>query len=352
MVSGRREVDEEKVFTTQLSKALHVTKANIAQKKIIRKADKTRAEKEAAAGSAAPAAVATSLSRRAAKKRARGGSIWITLKGAFASSTTDAAEANRRSEYRSRLTQKRRSRDESRASDYIESAFSQAKEAGLLDTSGVAQSDEAVAYLEEQYEVAANMLKRPAVGSYVASMIGAVCPTPVTSTAAAAAGRARTWAEESALKERTLLQRRYTVGPGVESAPPAAATAAEPVEETAKQLLQETCFVLREPVEQVPPHVPPVDGAVTEDVVPTKCIIKLRSSAGKSTCLLSNQKSVAAFRQNLSLFLKKEVSGFLQDSTAVATRSMKKQNSSSPLKPGAATAAKKSADSDSKKRRK
>lgn len=344
MSSGRRELEDEKSIITELGKLLHIAKANEKQRRIIKKSEKRVAAAE----------VPNEKKVAARKKRSNknGGSIWLTFSGAFRGvpSAGDEADQEQRSSRRAELSKKKRVAAVASAEAFIASAISQAEEAGLA-VDGAPTGQEGADYLREQYLTAADMVKRcQPVGLHMSTLVASVCPV-ATGQVVALTGQRRAaeldWAMDTITKERTLFT------PPVFVSAEGVSTATDEQEvptvlDEAQCLAEQQHLRIVEPTEHIDNSQLAAEGGVTEDVIPTKCIVKLKGAAKKVTTILSNLKGVSNFKLNLSQLLKKDVLPLLakgsgDDSaphTAGTANKQKASGNASPSKQSPATSSK------------
>ncbi|GET85443.1 hypothetical protein, conserved [Leishmania tarentolae] len=301
--SGCRKLAEEKALLLDLSKMFHIIKANHKEQ---------RNGREAVAGAAAASAAASNVpggkaskkakidTRRGSRRRSQhGGSVWIVLKGGFSSKSVptaiQTAQVGRRASSRALLSEKRRAAALKEAESYIESAWQQVRDAGLLTKEGT-PTEEGDAYLAEQYALASQMLRPSPTGAHLHQLVASHCHG---SSDDAVAGLARDrpeytltrseW-EEICTREAAILFRYST------SATPAG-TAEDYFKEQQQAREHLYYFATAEPVTK------------TGDIVPTKCLVRIRDSQrDRHTCILSTAKAVNYFKSNFGQVLRKELS--------------------------------------------
>lgn len=315
MTVGRRDVEDDKTLVTELGRLLHVVKTNEKQRKVI---VRNKHKQKTASVDATQAAPKTAGDKRRRSRRAgqNAGSIWITLTPSFAAVTRQDTGNKKLSaaEYRAVLSAKKSEAAIAAARDYIASAMSQAEEAGLAER-GVPTSIEGANYLAEQFAHAKNLARVAPVGHHLAQLVvstsgqsTAVSPLPMSGSSFQSSLSA---AMDHVLRERTLLQCAAAVvrdedGTVLETAP-----VVEPptlsVEDDARALAVQQRFLIGDATE--------ADG----DVLPTKCIVKLKGVSKKVTSILRTQKAASNFKQNFTQLLKKEVSSLLARDAASLT---------------------------------
>mmetsp|Transcript_14803 Transcript_14803/g.16997 ORF Transcript_14803/g.16997 Transcript_14803/m.16997 type:complete len:340 (+) Transcript_14803:42-1061(+) len=325
-MSGRREIEDDKVLVTELGRLVHIVKANEQQRKIITRL--SRKQRQAAKKSGVAEVVKTTKTpsgeepQRARRKRrsVHGGSIRLTfspaiLAGVRQMSTTAKASA---AELRSKLSQKRCETSVGVAQAYIASAVSQAVEAGLASDDGKPVSEEGALYLSEQFAIAKNILRPAPVGSRLAQLLGHQQTVPPTKSIL-------DWTMDHVAKERQLLRCPAYVERNEDGDVVTSVTVVEPPmlspEEESAELAAQCSFHIGEQV---------LEGS--EDVAPLKCIVKLKGPSKKVTTILRTQKSAAGFKLNLVNLLKKEASSLLSKdpvappATASGAHSPKKED--------------------------
>lgn len=171
-----RRVEDERTLLASLAQLFHTVRASYKERVYTSKAkaNKGKAKKK----------------NRRARRSVRGGSVWVVLKGGFASSTVpeSSAAAERRAATRGARSEHQRLAAVSAAEDYLASAWQQAREAGLVDAADTPTA-EGTAYLREQYRVAAGMLAPAPVGASLAALAARSGLTVDREPAAAAALR-------------------------------------------------------------------------------------------------------------------------------------------------------------------
>lgn len=294
---GARGLQDEKTLLAELGRLFHVARANVREQR----------------GAHRPPPAAR-----------RGGSVWVVLKGGFARvpAAGRAAKVAHNSAFRGRLSERRRVEALEAAEAYVATAWQQAREAGLLLEDGSAPSgDEGLQYLREQYEVAASMLRRGAVGACLKKTVDQTVPGHIaaaagsTPPAAPAASSTLFTTEEWAgiiARENVILKRFARSA--------AAQDDGDMILHEAAQVAQRYYFVTAEPL--APPHSPSAEtaagrgsgggsahgGEKARDVLPTKCIVRIRgSNRCKHTSILASTKAINYFRSNFMQVIRKEL---------------------------------------------
>lgn len=223
MPTGRRCLQEEKPFLTELGRIFHLVKAHFRERPAKQPAPRRspsrshHSDPTSRAGRLGSSKSSNAQRRASARRSASGGSIWITFKGGFATRHVPAPSQRRRAEAKAAarvaLSLKKRRQALERAEGFVQSAWQQAAEAGLLtvsahDNNNVTPQDvsarrtgkttqtesavdlstmsatelmrrtlpneEGASYLMEQYAIAVSMLCPAAVGSHVRALLETV----------------------------------------------------------------------------------------------------------------------------------------------------------------------------------
>lgn len=340
--TGRRSLVSEKTVLSELGRMLHVIKAAAKEKRQVSKA-------EARVGkSSNPAAGGSEAKRKAAKKNGKGearrgksrhsrcgGSVWMVLKGGFDGHQVPVAGAQgRTSDYNGSKTKslrpdvalaraaqrlewvlKQRRAAVDGAESYIASAWREAEIGGLLSSAGGKGSkaartptEEGRAYLSEQYQAATEMVKGPYLGEMLHTLVrSTTAAPPPTSSKTSTTVDPSAWTPPpppgEAIQQHLrafqpqwedLLRREAVLRHGLaEGEPPAVTT------EDVKQAVVHSWRYVAEA---------PGTASGGNDAKPTKCIIRLRSSAHqKFSAVLNNQKAVNSFNTNIVKVLRKEL---------------------------------------------
>nr|CCC89445.1 conserved hypothetical protein [Trypanosoma congolense IL3000] len=332
--SGSRAVQEEKTLLQELSRLFHVARANAREQRITKRA-------EAAGGNENTTDIPTTHSKQKSKKKNsigtvrkekkltrgprrnnRGGTVWVTLKGGFSrvpmSSATAVVDHNKA--FRGRLSEKRRVAALETAEAYVQTAWQEAQEAGLLlpDGSGPNGSD-GFQYLREQYEVAAGMLRREPIGERLKQIVESTIPagsvvasgTPPAAEAAPEPLYTRDQWADIITRENVIL-RRFATSSSLET------DNTDRILDEAAQVPSRLYFTTAEPLAPqefgsvaLSPNSSGADllnSAEVKDVLPSKCIVRIRSSGGKKhTAILTTPKSVNGFKSHFMQILRKEL---------------------------------------------
>ncbi|CBZ23074.1 conserved hypothetical protein [Leishmania mexicana MHOM/GT/2001/U1103] len=300
---GFRKLAEEKALLSDLSKMLHIIKANHKEQRNGREAVAAAAAASTAAANAASLKASKKTkpdTRRGSQRRSQhGGSVWIVLKGGFSPKSVPTAmqteKVDTRASGRALLSEKRRAAALKEAEAYIESAWQQAKEAELLTKDGV-PTEGGDAYLAEQYALASRMLCPPTTGAHLHQLVASHCSSGLDDAVTGVAhGQpeytlTRSEWEDICTREAAILFRYRT-----------SATPAGTAEDyfRAQQQARENFyhFATAEPMTKA------------GDIVPTKCFVRIRDSQrDKHTCVLRTAKSVNYFKSNFGQVLRKELS--------------------------------------------
>lgn len=299
---GMRKPAEEKALLAELGKMFHLIKATHKEQRNGREAA-TAAAAAAPSNAKASTKKAKADTRRGSRRRSRhGGTVWMVLKGGFGPhavpTAAQTALVDRRAASRALLSEKRRAAALRAAEAYIESAWQQAREAELVNKDD-APTEEGDAYLAEQYAMASKMLCPAAAGAHLHQLVANHCTSTAGAAETAATRGAPTYAmsrgewEDLCTREAALLFRYRT-----SATPPETAEDYFRAQQQARERLYH--FATAEPVA----------AGGSGDVVPTKCIVRIRSSQrDKHTAILSTAKAVNYFRSNLGQVLRKELSG-------------------------------------------
>ncbi|RNF01206.1 hypothetical protein TraAM80_07144 [Trypanosoma rangeli] len=341
---GARALQDEKVLLAELGKLFHMARANVREQRNTQRAEAkrqkaptttaARAKRTAAAGAKGGNLTEGRPPRTGSKrsrKSTRGGTVWVVLKGGFTRvPTSEKAQAiAHNTAFRGRLSERRRVQALERAEEYIQTAWQQAQEAGLLlDDGSGPNGDEGLQYLREQYEVAAGMLRREPVGAFLKKIVAQTIPSyatvPAEATTPAAASLASAaapmlltrdeWAD--VIARETLILKRFAPSTSTEE------DTGEAVLHEAAQVPSRYYFPIAEPLA-------PLEAALAEttvgyrdtgsdapggeqarDVLPTKCIVRIRGSGKqKHTAILASTKAVNYLKSNLMQVIRKELSG-------------------------------------------
>lgn len=340
---GARTLQDEKVLVQELGRLFHVARANAREQRVIKRAAARTEE-----GSASPSKPRTGKasekkpkkkksnskkgkkgksssdkSRRARgpRRKTRGGTVWVVLKGGFTrvptTSMTAIVEHNK--VFRGRLSEQRRLAALEAAEAYVQTAWQQAQEAGLLlpDGSGP-NSDEGLEYLREQYDVAAGMLRREPVGARLKQVV----ESTISSSAAVGAADMTTAVPETVydrdqwadiITRENVILRRFSKSLPLET------DNTEAVLAEAAEVPSKFYFQIAEPLAPqdsntlaLTPNSSSADllhGEQVIDVLPTKCIVRIRGSGGKKhTTIISTPKGVNSFKSNFMQLIRKEIS--------------------------------------------
>ncbi|RNF14549.1 uncharacterized protein Tco025E_05857 [Trypanosoma conorhini] len=322
---GARALQDEKALLAELGRLFHVARANAREQRNTQRADAKRQKAPAATAAASATGRPPRIGSKKSRKCARGGTVWVVLKGGFARVPTSekASAVAHNSVFRGRLSERRRVQALERAEEYIKTAWQQAQEAGLLlDDGSGPNGDEGLQYLREQYEVAAGMLRREPVGALLRQIVEQTIPSYAAPSAAAAApaAPARLTQDEWAgvIARENAILRRFAPPAGTE------ADAAAAVLHEAAQVPARYYFPVAEPLaplERVSAAATTTEGyrdtggdapggEQARDVLPTKCIVRIRGSGRqKHTAILTSTKSVNYFKSNFMQVVRKELSG-------------------------------------------
>ncbi|ORC85008.1 uncharacterized protein TM35_000391820 [Trypanosoma theileri] len=339
---GKRELQEEKTLLSELGKLFHITRANAREQRIKQQVSKTASANNAAKETSdSPQRERNSKQEKKQKlkqqtrskksrKSTRGGTVWVVLKGGFAQVPTEANSAviSHNKNFRGRLSERRRVEALEAAEQYVQTAWQQAQEAGLLVKDGSAPSgEEGLQYLREQYAVAAAMLKREAVGSQLKQIVDQTIPSGFVNSTASSPSSTTTgveatttttvcdkdkWAEIIA-RENVILNRFADVS--------AVKDDGELVHHEAAQIGSKYYFNTFEPL--APENMGSADittaghagsnsdallGEKGRDILPSKCIVRIRGSGKqKHTSIICTTKAVNYFKSNFMQIIRKEL---------------------------------------------
>lgn len=352
---GARSLVDEKTLMSELGKLFHVARANVREQRNTSRAQKAKQKTTAARTTAdiVDAENATSDTEKKEEKKGqkkgrcgaspkvrrrgsrRGGTVWVLLKGGFARVPTAEKTAliAHNSAFRGRLSERRRVAALEAAEEYVRTAWHQAREAGLLLPDGSAPSgEEGFEYLREQYAVAASMLRREPVGAQLRRTVEQTVPnhlaaTPVAATTAAststttmAAAKASSplfTAEEWAgfIARENVILKRF------------ASSAAAAAQDDGEMIMHEAALVASQYYFTIAEPLAPVDSASADgvadtaggsgnahggeqakDVLPTKCIVRIRNSnRTKRTTIIASVKAANYFKSNFMQVIRKEL---------------------------------------------
>ncbi|KAG8342982.1 hypothetical protein ERJ75_001330300 [Trypanosoma vivax] len=348
--NGARALQEEKTLLQELSKLFHVARANAREQRIIKRAATSREGdgKPKNAVSSARQKPGLKAGHKAnkctsrARKSKNGGTVWVVLKGGLAQVPTSGMTGviAHNTEFRGRLSERRRLEALETAEVYVQTAWQQAQEAGLLLPDGSAPSgDEGLLYLREQYHVASGMLRREPVGQHLKQLVECSIPTtfkndevPFSSTSGATVYDKDTWAD-IITRENVILKRFNSRLSGVDST--------DQILNEAENVASKFYFPVAEPLAPVGStaaqstnssnSIEVLHGEQVRDIVPTKCIVRIRGSNGKKhTTILSTAKSVNSFKTNFMKIIRKEVSGSMLSRGAEAVEERQRQGGATP----------------------
>ncbi|RNF21736.1 hypothetical protein TcG_03054 [Trypanosoma cruzi] len=351
---GMRVLEDEKVLLAELGKLFHMARANAREQRNTHRAEGRR--RKATVTTTTPTTTRRTKtttgakkdlkegrpprtgSKRSRKTSTRGGSVWVVLKGGFAhvptSEKTNTIAHN--TVFRGRLSERRRVQALEEAERYIQTAWQQAQEAGLLlDDGSGPNGDEGLQYLCEQYEVAAGMLRREPVGAFLKQIVDQTIPSsaPMSLTAPAptfsSVDNAATstqlsrdeWAGVIA-RENVILKRFAPRASKEEEEKEEAEGHGESVLHEADQVPSLYYFPIAEPLASLEAASAVTGmgfretsddargGEQARDVLPTKCIVRIRGSGKqKHTAILTSTKSVNYFKSNFMQVIRRELSG-------------------------------------------
>eukprot|EP00796_Vickermania_ingenoplastis_P006259 gene6259-4508_t len=348
--SGRRNLVNERMLLSELSRMLHVVKAASTEKRMVEKAVR-RSRRQQHSGGAAETKRASRKGKRDAvdgtrKGRSRhsheGGSVWMVLKGGFDGhqvpveglkvrhGSPAAPVAARRATARLEWQLKQRQAALGVAEGYVDSAWREAEVGGLLEHGGTKTdgagprtpsfykaipSEDGKTYLEDQYATAAQMIAGPYVGRMLHDLVQATSAPHTAQNvqqkgpkqAAIATSPSTTSAPPPAVLEQHLTQfstqwadvmvRERAIRNGLAEEEKDILTADAIREEVAK-----AWHWVEEPGSGEGAE--PIDG----DILPTKCIVRLRNSQHqKHSAVLHTAKAVNSFTSNILKVLRKEL---------------------------------------------
>lgn len=292
MAGGTRKVVDERILLTELGKLFHTVRATFKEQRQVNRAKR-----------AAGKSTDTKQHRASDRKSKAGGSVWVLLKGGFASSSVpaayDKARVERRALCRRELSERRRMKALEAAEGYVQSAWEEAANAGLL-TEDQKLTDEGTVYLREQYNVAIKMLNagsgtgctlRRLVEVHCKGRDGlqAVVPAPLQSGNGLSTAAQR---EDMATRESAIRLRFHEAHSSLNSVM---------AEEALKSSGEESLYHMAEPQA--------VRSAAGPDIAATKCIVRIRNSGRlRHTGILSTPKAVNYFKSNIMQVLRKELS--------------------------------------------
>ncbi|KAH9593297.1 hypothetical protein LSM04_008073 [Trypanosoma melophagium] len=332
--AGMRELQEEKTLLSELGKLFHITRANAREQRIkqqVAKATSTNTvsetsnnnpQKEGSRKRKQKQKQKQQTQSKRSRKSIRGGTVWVVLKGGFARVPTEAngAVISNNKNFRGRLSEKRRMEALEAAEQYVQTAWQQAQEAGLLVEDGSAPSgEEGLQYLREQYAVAAGMLRRDAIGSRFKQIVDQTIPSGLANAASSSHVEATTttvydkdkWAEIIA-RENVILN-RFADSSAVKDD-------GELVHHEAAQVGSKYYFNTFEPLAaesggskdvstgHASGNSDALRGEQVRDVLPTKCIVRIRGSGKqKHTSVICTTKAVNYFKSNFMQIIRKEI---------------------------------------------
>jgi hypothetical protein len=305
---GMRRPTEEKALLSEFAKMFHVAKANHKEHHNTSHTAETQPSPPPARQQHSKKESCTSAkeTRRGSQRRSQhGGSIWMVLKGGFGPHSVPLASSTHRvaarADQRAALSEKRRVAALEAAEAYVESAWQQARESGLVNSDNT-PTEEGDAYLAEQYATASKMLATAPVGEFLHSLVdthsataaAAAAPPPSdddAKTGTFALTRAE-W-EDVCTREAAILFRYRT------HATPPSLSPEEYFKAQQHAREQRYRFTTAEPT---------TDSG--DDVAATKCIVRLRDSQrNKHTAILSTAKAANYFKSNIGQVLRKELAG-------------------------------------------
>jgi hypothetical protein len=327
MSSGFRPLEDERAIVTELARMVHVAKAHKRQRKVIVAAKEGEQGVRATTDDAVTQGAAMRRRRRSPKQS---GSVWITFKGAFSAKSlyeSSPGGQERIAHFRAELTNKKQEKALTVAEEYLKSARQQAAEAGLIESEG--PTPEGLEYLREQAAAAAQMTEVPPVGARLTQLVSTSTPQGHPIVHAVPPQKLDPLQRDrlvlDVVRERQL---RYAFSEVPSDLPN--------VEEAAWLRQERNSFVTQLPLEPVPQA---MDGGVSEDVYPARCIVRIKAGApkAKKTTILSNKKSVASFLASMQQFLRKDVSGLMRRAPEenIAAAPLSATTSSTSTKPSA-----------------
>ncbi|EKF32236.1 hypothetical protein MOQ_003917 [Trypanosoma cruzi marinkellei] len=375
---GMRVLEDEKILLAELGKLFHVTRANARERRNTHRVEGRRRKASLPTAQMTTMAKTTGTkkrkdsregrppkpgSKRSRKSRTRGGSVWVVLKGGFAHVPTSekTSTITHKTIFRGRLSERRRVQALEEAERYIQTAWQQAQEAGLLlDDGSGPNGDEGLHYLCEQYEVAAGMLRREPVGGFLKQIVDQTIPngTPMSLTASIPMftsvdnmGTSTQFSRDEwagVIARENVILKRFVPWAGKEEEKEEQEQRQQQVESNKKKKKKKEeeevemeveghGEVVLQEADQVPslyyfPIAEPLatcestsaetgmgfrntsgnthSGEQARDVLPTKCIVRVRGSGRqKHTAILTSAKSVNYFKSNFMQVIRKELSG-------------------------------------------
>lgn len=350
---GLRRVEDEKQLLSELSKLFHVVKAAHKEQRNVNAAAATTTTTGASVSSSSPSpnpqgaantvsagdkrkpntgaaqkaksvgvkgsAKRSSTARRGSQRRSKaGGTVWVVLKGGFASSAVPSAaqssQVTSKAKTRADRVHKNRIAALENAEAYVKSAWQQAEEAGLLLDDGKTPNPDGETYLREQYAEAVKLLQKPAPGAYLRQLVATHSTSASTESKAAAVKAVQPQSSAQSVKEwegiisreRAILSRAATFSVNTGASKNSNEEEESEAVRAAIEEAQSACYsALAEPC---------VGGTSTgaapqADIVPTKCIVRIRNSqCQKHTAILSTPKAINYFRSNFAQVMRKELS--------------------------------------------
>lgn len=341
--SGRRELSSETALLSNLSRMLHSAKVAHKEKTLVKKVEKLARKgkcetapalenqgKETKMGSS-NTMVDKPVKKKKRLSNKRGGSVWIVLKGGFNASGVPLNKTNglsskgfysaaeKRAMKRLNLELLQREKRLQDAEAYIDSAWREAENGGLLEAparsenKGKAQrgipTEDGVTYLKEQYKVASQILSRPPIGQFMMDLINQHDSTGLSSKPCSNSmpshclGILQEYLNTNRDRWKKLLHGEKFIGLGYTAETESASNILVSEQEVRDELTR--CWM---PIAEKCNN----DDGVVNDIEPEKCIVRIRNSQQeKHSAIISDSEAINSFKINILKVIKKGLSNSL-----------------------------------------